>query len=196
MNIGVIAFENEDVSEGLKDLFDVYSDLELTVFIPVTEDDQDFIQSVLRTCIEAEVKVTAFIESAEGLDHLLKQADDIVVSGNPVKEVVNQLKAGDALAIAWDDSPQSHVIIHAVEDLALDTWDISHGLIEIDIEDIGLDIDTEGLHDLMHQSLGTFIEALAAFVASTVMESLSQAVDDHMRDSENKKDISPFKDDE
>jgi hypothetical protein len=37
---------------------------------------------------------------------------------------------------------------------------------------------------------------LAAFVAETVMDSLSEAVAQHMMDAENKKDISPFKDEE
>jgi hypothetical protein len=41
-----------------------------------------------------------------------------------------------------------------------------------------------------------FVDLLAAFVAETVMESLSEAVAEHMLDAETKKDISPFKDEE
>jgi hypothetical protein len=121
----------------------------------------------------------------------------ITVIDNPVKEVLLQLSTGDSLSLVWDDSPQAHFALHTVEDLALDTWDITDGLdvLEISPDDFA-DMSTNELHDSMMKHLGMFVDLLAAFVAETVMESLSEAVAEHMLDAETKKDISPFKDEE
>ena len=194
MNIGVVSFQNKDVTKAINELADRYKTESPRVLIPVTTEDQEFIQSVLRACIENKIPVVCFISHAAGLDHLLKQADDIVVSDNPVKEVMHQLTIGDSFCIAWDDSIPAHHLLHAVEDLALDVWDITDGLDPIEIDD-EREYESDDLYDLMHESLGTFIDALAAFVGSVVMESLTQAVAERLRETdEGNRDISPFDD--
>jgi len=44
----------------------------------------------------------------------------------------------------------------------------------------------------MHKAMDVFIDMMAAYIASTVMDSLGQAVMEHLLDQEDKKDISPF----
>lgn len=196
MNIAVVSFNNEPVDKGLIELLDLYQDEEITVLLPVTQDDQVFTESVLRVCIDKSVKVTCFIAHAAGLDHILKQADSTVVADNPVKEVLNNLSVGDAFGFCWkdDDAKAMLFLIEAVEDLALDVWEISEGLTEWTPEDDPYD--HHDLHEVMHQSLGMFVDALAAFVSSVVMESLTQAVEEHLAEQENKKGISPFDEDD
>jgi hypothetical protein len=197
MKVAVISYQDIDVTDGMDDLFDKYGVENTTVLLPILKRDKQFSQSVVRACLDHGVKVHCFFTSAEGLDHLLKQADDVTVSDNPVKEVLLQLSTGDSLSLVWDDSPQAHFALHTVEDLALDTWDITDGLDILEIEpDDFADMDSHELHDSMMKHLGMFVDLLAAFVAETVMDSLSEAVAQHMMEAENKKDISPFKDEE
>jgi hypothetical protein len=197
MKIAIISFQDIDVTNGIDDLFDKYGVEETTVLLPILKRDKLFTQSVIDACLDHGVKVHCFFTSAEGLDHILNKADDITVIDNPVKEVLLQLNTGDSLGLVWDDSPQAHFALHTVEDLALDTWDITDGIdvLEIDQDDFS-DMSNKELHDSMHKHLGMFVDLLASFVASTVMDSLSEAVAAHIEDSENKRDISPFRDDE
>lgn len=196
MNIAVISFQDIEVTEGIEDLLEQYSDVEeLKVLLPVLRKDKEFTKCIMDMCKEKGAKVTLFFASADGLDEFIKEADDITVTENPVKEVLRQLTVEDALGIVWDDSPQAHFALHSVEDLAIETWDITEGLdvLEVDPDDFE-DMTANELHKAMHKSLGTFIDLMAAFVASTVMESLSEAVAEHLMESENKRDIRPFDD--
>jgi hypothetical protein len=87
--------------------------------------------------------------------------------------------------------------LHSVEDLAIDVWDITEGLDPIELEPDEYDgMDSHGLHDAMHKHLGMFVDLLAAFVAETVMDSLSEAVAQHIIEAETKRDVSPFKDED
>jgi hypothetical protein len=181
----------------MDELFDKYGIEETTVLLPILKRDREFTQSVVQACLDHGVKVHCYFTNADGLDHILKQADDITVIDNPVKEVLLQLSTGDSLGLVWDDSPQAHFALHTVEDLALDTWDVTDGLDVLEIEpDDFADMSANELHDAMFKHLGMFVDLLAAFVAETVMESLSEAVAEHLLDTKTKKDISPFKDDE
>ena len=197
MKIAVISYQDIDVTDGMDDLFDKYGVENTTVLLPILKRDREFSQSVVQACLDHGVKIHCFFTSAENLDHLLKQADDITVIDNPVKEVLLQLNTGDALGLVWDDSPQAHFALHTVEDLALDTWDITDGLdvLEIEPDDYG-DMGSSELHGAMMKHLGMFVDLLAAFVAETVMESLGEAVAEHLLDAETKRDISPFKDED
>ena len=197
MKIAIISFQDIDVTDGMDDLFDKYGVENTTVLLPVLKRDREFSQSVVQSCIDHGVKIHCFFTNAEGLDHILKQADDITVIDSPVKEVLLQLNTGDSLGLVWDDSPQAHFALHTVEDLALDTWDITDGLDILEIEPDSIeDMSENELHDAMHKHLGLFVDMMAAFVASTVMNSLSEAVAEHLRDSETKRDISPFRDED
>lgn len=199
MNIGIFSFKDIDVSDGVSELIAKYKDKDPTILLPVLRSDDKFSQSVLRTAIDLRVKVNCFFVTAVGLDHILKQADDIVLSENPVKEVLRQLKQEDSIGIVWDDSPSNHIILHSVEDLALDVWDITDGLDKVEVDDWEFDFDEKKLHEDMHATLGKFVDLMCAFVANTVMASLSEAVAEHIaladKDGEIK-DVYPFDDEE
>jgi len=197
MKIAVISYQDIDVTDGIDDLIEKYGVEDTTVLIPILKRDKQFTNSVMQACIDHGVKTHVYFITADGLDDTLGKASDITLTDNPVKEVLMHLGMNDALALVWDDSPQAHFALHTVEDLALDTWDITDGLDILEIEpDDFADMSANELHDAMFKHLGMFVDLLAAFVAETVMESLSEAVAEHLLDSETKKNISPFKEDE
>lgn len=191
MNIAILATDDLDVSKGMKLLLEKYADKNPTIHLAVLGEDNDFYQSVIRTCIDKNAKINAYFSSAEGLDHILKQADDITVTDNPIKEVLHHLSPGDAMGVIWDDSEEIHYAVHTVEDLALDTWDLVDGLTEVMDPECD-DMDSNELHDIMMASLGQFVDAMCAFVSNAVMEALSQAVAEHIMDAENLNEINPF----
>ena len=198
MQIALFSFKDKDVSKGLKELIDSYLGDELTLLMPLIKPIPKFFESVIKLAKETpNVTLKCFFVSAEGYDQYLKYAEDLVVCENPVKEILRALTPDDELAMVWDDTPQSHFIIHAVEDLAIDMWDISDELTTLDEEDFGFEMDEEELHDEMISTMGKFVDLLAAFVANTVMESLGQAVAQHLMESEedmDKRDFNPFDD--
>ena len=114
-----------------------------------------------------------------------------------MKETLRALTPKDEIAIVWDDSPQSHFVIHFVEDLALEMWDISDGLIALDEDIMGMELDKDELHDELLETMGKFVDLMCAFVANAVMDSLGQAVAEHIMMAEedsDKRDFNPFKD--
>lgn len=195
MNIGIISFSDHDVTKGVELLIEKYKDKNPTILLPVLKHDNKFSQSVLRPAIDHGVPVTCFFESAVGLDHLLKQANDISLTENPIKEVIRHLKPNDAMAMVWDDSPQAHFILHGTEDLALETWDIYDGMDVLETEDFDFPFGEQELHTEMIATMGKFVDLMCAFVAQTVMTSLSEAVAEHIMLADEDgdiKDIDPF----
>jgi hypothetical protein len=59
-------------------------------------------------------------------------------------------------------------------------------------DDPFIGMNPDDLHAGMHKAMDVFIDMMAAYIASTVMDSLGQAVMEHLLDQEDKKDISPF----
>jgi len=194
MKIAIFSDENLDVSKAIDELITKYSEQSPEVIFPVKVNNDEFSQSVIRKCLENRVKVTAFFKDATDLEHILKQVDNIYVTDQPLEEVLRQLGPKDAIGIVWTDSLNDHLVLHTTEDLALDTWDITDGLDLIEIEDPFMDMDSDQLHDAMHKTIGVAVDMMAAYIASTVMDSLSQAVMEHILDRFDKKDISPFDD--
>lgn len=199
MNIGIFSFKDIDVSEGLQELVDSCEGEEVTFLMPLIKPLPVFFGSVIKVAKESpNVKLKSFFVSAEGYDQYLKYADDLAVCENPAREIIRSLTPVDTIAIVWDDSPQAHFVVHAVEDLALEMWDISDGLMELDEADLGYNsLDSEELHDELINTMGKFVDLLAAFVANTVMDSLSEAVAQHLMMSDedlDKKDFNPFDD--
>ena len=196
MNIAVISFKDIDVSIGIQELIQTYAEYKPIFFLPLIKPDNLFTQSVISTCKNNNIEIHCFFPNANGLEIMLALADDIILTDNPVKEVLRQLSVNDSLGIVWDESPQAHFALHSVEDLGIEVWDITDGLDSIEIEpDEYENMNGKQLHDAMHHHLGVFIDLLASFVAETVMESISEAVSQHITDAEDKRDISPFKDD-
>ena len=195
VKIAIFSDEDLDVSKGIDQLITKYSEQSPEIIFPVTTNQDEFSQSVIRKCLENKVRVTAYFKNVNGLEHLLKQTDDITICDDPIQEVLRELSPGDAVGIVWTDSIEDHLIVHTVEDLALDVWDITDGMDSIEFDDPFEGMDSQSLHDGMFKAMGVFVEMLSAYIASTVMDSLTQAVNEHM-DNLNKKDISPFNDEE
>jgi hypothetical protein len=189
MNIAVVSFEDVCVDEGVTALLNKYGK-EVNVFIPVTGNENHFAESVISTCKEHGVKTTCFINNATDLDHILVDADDIVITDNPVKEMIRQITVNDVLGIVWDNSPMSHFLLSAVEDFGIETWDITDGLdkIEIDYTDEPVEI----IRERMIESMNIFVEHMADYVMTSVLEVLSDEV--AKRILEDGKEIDPFKD--
>ena len=197
MKIAIFSSINADVSEGLDALLDKYALHSPEIHFPVSVKDDMFVQSILDVCKERKIKTVAYFPNATGLDEFLKQADDLVIVDIPTKEIIRQIKTEDAVGILWTDSPHDHIVLHALEDIAPDVWDITDGLDPIELDDdIFDDMSEQELHEAMHKHLGAFVDLLASFVASTVMASLTDAVIEQLADELGKKDFNPFKDEQ
>lgn len=197
MKIALFSDDDLDVSVGLDLLLTKYAEQSPEVLFPAKVNQDDFTQSIIRKCLENSVKVTMYFENAAGLDHLLKQTDDFVLCEDPVQEVLRQLSLGDAVGLVWTDSLEDHLILHNVEDLALDVWDVTDGIDAIEMgDDPFIGMDPDDLHAGMHKAIDVFVDMMSAYIASTVMDSLGQAVMEHLLDQQTKKDIRPFDDTE
>jgi len=192
MNVAIISFEDICIEEGVEKLIEKYGK-DINVFLPVTGKENHFAESVIDICKAYDVKVTCFITNAMGIDHLLIDSEDIVITDNPVKEIIRQISINDAIGLVWDDSPQAHYILSAVEDFGVDVWDVTDGLdpIEIDYDDKSSD----ELYDNMAVSMMAFVHAMSEFVTSSVLDALSESIAERLQESEGR-DISPFGDDE
>jgi len=191
VKIAIFSTENLDISKGIDQLITKYSEQSPEILFPVKVGQDDFSQSVIRKCLENRVKVTIYFKDATNLDHLLKQADDITICDEPVNEVLHQLSPGDAVGIVWTDSLEDHLVLHTLEDLALDVWDVTDGIDQIEIDDAFESMDPDDLHDAMHKTFGILLDMMAAYVATTVMDSLGQAVMEHL-ENQLRKNIHPF----
>lgn len=198
MKIAIFSEDDLDVSQGIDDLLTKYSEQSPEVLFPVKTGYDSFSQSIIRKCLENSVKVTAHISDAVDVEHILQQVHSFVICEEPIQDVLRQLSPGDAIGIVWTDSMTDHLILHSIEDLALDTWDITEGMEEIELEPENpfASMDPEELHDGMHKALRVFVDMMSAYIASTVLESLGQSLLEHMMEQEKKRDISPFEDGE
>ena len=192
MNIAVISFQDVCVDEGMLELINKYGkDKELRVLLPVTGSENHFAESVMDVCRDHSVKVTCFIVNAMDIDHILLNADDIVITDNPVKDIVRQITTEDTLGIVWDDSPQAHFILHAIEDFGIEVWDITEGLDQIEVE---FTESQEDVYKAMMDSMAIFVEHMADYIMTSVLDVLAETV--AKRIEEDGKDILPFKDDD
>lgn len=192
MNIAVISFQDVCADEGMLELINKYGkDKELRVLLPVTGSENHFAESVMDVCRDHSVKVTCFIVNAMDIDHILLNADDIVITDNPVKEIVRQITTEDTLGIVWDDSPQAHFILHAIEDFGIEVWDITEGLDQIEVE---FTESQEDVYKAMMDSMAIFVEHMADYIMTSVLDVLAETV--AKRIEEDGKDILPFKDDD
>jgi hypothetical protein len=95
--------------------------------------------------------------------------------------------------MAWDDSDEAHMTLHSLEDFGLEMWNIKGTLnpIEMDFtEDT-----TEELFDAMQESLVGFIDVFAAYIASSVLDTLMDTITARLEQELGTKDINPFGDD-
>lgn len=189
MKIAIFSEHNKNAHEGALQLLTKYASKSPEVIFPVTEDNQAFATSVANLCKQLGIPTTAYSS------HEFTLADDTEFAEDEVMAVIHQLEKGDAVGIMWSDSEHDHFILHSVEDLALDVWDITNGLAVVESQMMG-PLDPDALRDAMMDAFEDFVDLMATYVAATVLNSLGQAVEEHLRDAIDKKDISPFDDGE
>ena len=184
----VLPFKDGDVNEGMRRLIQLNPNA--VVLFPVV-DLPVFTQSMTKVLNETSTKYQLFFtDGSDGIDDLVLRAHDITMCLNPMKEVVREITADDILAMVWEDSIEAHLTLHAVEDLAVETWNIEDGLepIEVDFDEEESDI----LYEEMQEALSNFIEAFATYITNGVLDTLSKAVEERLREDMGKKDINPF----
>lgn len=189
MRIAIFSEVDKDAREGALQLLTKYASKSPEVIFPVTADNVTFATSIANLCKQLGIPTTAYTE------HDFTLADENEDAVDAVTSTIYQLQKGDAVGIMWTDSEEDHFVLHSVEDLALDVWDITEGLAAIETHDIG-GLNPDLLRDAMMETMEEFIDLLAAYVATSVMESLGKAVAEHIAETLDKKDISPFGDEE
>ena len=185
----VLPFKDGNVKEGMRRLIQLNPDA--VVLFPVMELPK-FTASLVKVLEETKAKYHLFFtDGSEGMDDLVLKAHDITLCMNPLKEIVREVTAEDTLAMVWEDSIEAHLTLHAVEDLAVETWNIEDGLepIEVDFDD---DDESDMLYEEMQEALSNFIEAFATYITNGVLNTLSRAVEERLREDMGKKDIDPF----
>lgn len=169
--IMVFGFDDTDVYDGLKLLLEKHPGT--SVFIPVM-DNFKFAESAVRAVKDSKCKYQIYFSDAgDEVDRLILDADDITVCVNPIKEILREITSEDVVAMVWDDSVESHLVLHSVEDYGVETWDISDGLDPIEIERG----DSEDLFEEMQEKMQDFIEVFAAYVTAGVLEQITKTID-------------------
>lgn len=188
--IVVLPFKDADVEEGLRRLIALNPGA--LVVLPVMEDGKDLYRiSALKAITDSKAKYHLFFtEGSEGIDQLVLGAEDITICSSPIKEILREITTQDVLAMAWEDCIEAHLALHAVEDFAIEVWNIADGLdmIEVDFDDD----DTDALFEDMQEKLSDFIEAFASYITAGVLDVLTATLKQRIEEDLNTKDISPF----
>jgi hypothetical protein len=188
--IAVISFdESADVTEGLELLFEKYDEPHVMLAV---SNNNNFVRTALKAMLSYDVSFTLYVSETEGIEHI--PHENITICSNPIKEVIRQVQPHDILAMVWDDSLESHAVLHSLEDYGLEMWDITEGLDVIEI-DYDSDSNTDELYDIMTTTLDLFAESLAAYVTSAVLDVLTDTIRERLAEEGDMKDISPFDDD-
>jgi hypothetical protein len=153
-----------------------------------------FTETAINAVKEQGVEFKIYLDVETTMDGLEEDAEQITICSNPIKELLNLVTPDDILAMAWDDSDEAHMTIHALEDFGLEMWNIKGTLNPIEM-DYSEDT-TEELHDAMQESLASFIEIFSAYIASSVLDTLMDTITERLEQELGTKDINPFKDDD
>lgn len=186
--IVVVGFKDVNVAEGFSRLVQIHPDA--TIVIPVL-DNPVFIRSIVQVTKSHDMKYHLyFSEGGIDIDEWAISADDLTICSNPVKEVVKSVTSEDVIAFAWDDGIESHVVLHAVEDFGVETWNIDGGLDVIEIDHDESDSDT--LYQDMQEKLSEFIESFSTYIMAGILDTMTEALFQKFKEDEKKKDIDPF----
>ena len=181
----VISYNNIDISEGLAELLLEHPNTPL--LIPVTE-NQTFVKSAVLTAMANDCPFQLYFSQAdEFMDSLMVKAEDLTVCDNPIKEILREVTPEDVFAISWDDTVESHMALHAVEDFGVETWDITDGL-----DPINMTNDTDDLYSEMQEALTNFVEVFSAYIAAGVIETITKTVDSILMEQMGTMDFNPF----
>lgn len=187
----VLSFQDVDVSEGLDMLLRENPDA--TIFLPMT-DTSDFVQSVITTAKKHNIPYHLFVEDGEDdIDEFSEDAKEIVESNNPLKAALAEVTPDDILAIVWDESTEARIVINALDDYGVETWDITDGLVPLTVTD-SEDVESDLLFEEMHDRLSDFIEAFSIYIIAGITQTMTNAFKERLAEEEGKRDISPFKD--
>lgn len=186
----VLPFKDGDAYEGLRRLIALNSDA--VVVLPVM-DLPKFTKTAMKAITETEAKYHLFFaDNNEDIDKLILKAHDITVCGNPLREILREVTSDDILAMVWTDSIEAHLALHAVEDFAVETWNIEDGLDFIEVDDD--EDDSDMLYQEMQEKLSEFIEAFSEYIMNGVLGVLTKAVQERLEEEEGTKEIRPFDD--
>jgi len=169
----VLPFKDGNVEEGLRRLIQLNKDA--IVVLPIIADYPDFILSSAKALQDTKAKYHLFFSDGDNADVLALGAHDLTLCSNPLKEILRE----------------AHLALHAVEDFAIETWNIEDGLEVIEVE-IDEDDESDMLYQEMQEALSNFIEAFAIYIQDGVLNTISKAVEERLREDIDKKDFKPF----
>jgi len=189
--IVVISYQQDvDVSDGLSQLLAKYP--KAKVLLPL-EDYTLFAKSALKVILERNAKFHLFFsDDAQAVMNSGLNVEDMTFCSNPNREVMQHVHPYDVLALVWDDSTDAHITLHTLEDFGLESWDISNGLDIIEIDDS--DETADELFEAVQDSMAAFVDNLSAYVVTTVLDALTQSVNNHIDEFERRKDLPPTED--
>ena len=189
--ISVVSFQDINVSDGLEQLVMMYDDP--FILFPITK-NRIFVESVWDVIKKHGVEFHAyFSESSDFTDTILSGSKNFTKVSSPIKEVVKMINIPeDVLAIAWDDSPEAHTVLHSVEDYGVETWSILDGLDVIDVDSAPEDMDEDEVLDLIEDTFMGLVELMAGYITTKVVTLLTQEVNAHIDNMEGRNDVDPF----
>ena len=189
--ISVVSFQDIDVSYGLEQLVMMYDDP--FILFPITK-NRIFVESVWNVIKKHGVEFHAyFSESSDFTDTILSGSKNFTKVSSPIKEVIKMINIPeDVLAIAWDDSPEAHTVLHSVEDYGVETWSILDGLDVIDVDSAPEDMDEDEVLDLIEDTFMGLVELMAGYITTKVVTLLTQEVNAHIDKMEGRNDVDPF----
>ena len=189
--ISVVSFQDIDVSDGLEQLVMMYDDP--FILFPITK-NRIFVESVWNVIKKHGVEFHAyFSESSDFTDTILSGSKHFTKVSSPIKEVIKMINIPeDVLAIAWDDSPEAHTVLHSVEDYGVETWSILDGLDVIDVDSTPEDMDEDEVLDLIEDTFMGLVELMAGYITTKVVTLLTQEVNAHIDNMEGRNDVDPF----
>jgi len=189
--ISVVSFQDIDVSDGLEQLVMMYDDP--FILFPITK-NRIFVESVWNVIKKHGVEFHAyFSESSDFTDTILSGSKHFTKVSSPIKEVIKMINIPeDVLAIAWDDSPEAHIVLHSVEDYGVETWSILDGLDVIDVDSAPEDMDEDEVLDLIEDTFMGLVELMAGYITTKVVTLLTQEVNAHIDNMEGRNDVDPF----
>lgn len=182
---------SSDVFYGLTELLEKHEDVE--VLIPVITRGI-FTETAINAVQGAGFPYKIYLDVETTMDGIEAEPDSVIVCVNPIKELINLITPDDILALAWDDSDEAHMTIHALEDFGLEMWNIKDMLnpIEMDYSEDS----TEELLEAVHESMAAFVEVFAAYVTASVLDTLIETVAERLNDELDSKDINLFGEDD
>jgi hypothetical protein len=163
------------------------------VFIPVITRGA-FTETAINAVREQGIEFKIYLDVETTMEGLEDYSERITICSNPIKELLNLVTPNDILAMAWDDSDEAHMTIHALEDFGLEMWNIKGTLNAIEMD--YTEDTTEELFESMQESLASFIETFSAYIASSVLDTLMDTITERLEQELDTKDINPFGDDD